>query len=174
MVAEGGDCEMSSYDEALRDFYRVEVGGEAIYSLLLGTAQTDEERLKWSTLLQLETETKAWLRAPMFARGLSVEEHDADRKENAALVEPLKTLPWRDKMQAIEGALSGLFIPRYQGYLDAAKQRGKADEIAVCLHMVEHEQAQLEFAQRELKGAGLTESLEPVVRHLKYPIAPKK
>jgi len=38
--------------------------------------------------------------------------------------------------------------------------------------MVEHEQAQLEFARRELEGAGTTESLEPVAKYLKYPIAP--
>jgi hypothetical protein len=62
---------MSSYAEALQDFYSVEVLGEAIYSALLGAARNDNERLKWGTLLQLETETKAWLRAPMVAHGVS-------------------------------------------------------------------------------------------------------
>lgn len=54
---------MSSYAEALSEFYNGEVYGETLFSALVGSARNADERLKWSMLLQLETETKAWLRA---------------------------------------------------------------------------------------------------------------
>jgi hypothetical protein len=53
---------MSSYAAALSEFYSGEVYGETLFSALAGLARNADERLKWSMLLQLETETKAWLR----------------------------------------------------------------------------------------------------------------
>lgn len=161
---------MSSYAEALLEFYGGEVLGEAIYSALLGFARNDDERLKWATLLQLETETKAWLRAPMIAHGVSVEEQAGDRAKGVALAEEIKLMPWPELMRATHDAIANQFVPRYQGHADAARARGKAEEEAVCVYMVEHEKAQVEFARRELAGASLKESLQPIVRFLKYPL----
>lgn len=161
---------MSSYAEALQDFYRGEVLGEAVYSALLGSARNDDERLKLGTLLQLETETKAWLRAPMVARGVSLEEQSAVREEGVVVTEQLKPMSWSELMQALHHVIVTEYVPRYQGHADAAKARGRADEEAVCLYMVEHEKSQVEFARRELAGASLGQSLEPLVRFLKYPI----
>lgn len=161
---------MSSYAEALQEFYSGEVLGETIYSALLGSARNDDERLKWATLLQLETETKAWLRAPMIAHGVSIEEQRADHDKGLALAEQFKPAPWADQMQGLHDAIVNDFLPRYQSYAGAARARGKADEEAVCLFMVEHEKAQVEFARRQLAGAGLDQSLEPVAKLLKYPV----
>jgi hypothetical protein len=161
---------MSSYSEALKEFYNGEVGGEALYSAALGFARNQDERLKWSTLLQLETETKAWLRAPMIAHGVSIEEQAAEREKAVALAQMFKQLPWSDKMQKMREVLNTEIVPLYQSHVDAARERGKDDEVAVCSYMVEHEKAQVEFARRELAGASLEESLEPVVKFLKYPI----
>ena len=161
---------MASHADALLEFYSGEVLGEAIYSALLGTARNDDERLKWSTLLQLETETKAWLRAPMVAHGVSIVEQTADRNKGIALAEQLKALTWTVQMRALRGAILNDFIPRYQRHADAAGTRGALDQQAVCLYMVEHERAQLEFAERELAGASPDRSLEPLVKLLRYPI----
>jgi hypothetical protein len=161
---------MASHAEALLEFYSGEVLGEAIYSALLSAARNDDERLKWGTLLQLETETKAWLRAPMVAHGVSIAEQSADRDKGIALAEQLKPLPWAVQMQAVHHGIVSEFIPRYQGHADAARARGAADEEAVCLYMVEHERAQLEFTERELAGASSDRSLEPLVKFLRYPI----
>src|SRR5262249_46623852 len=65
-------------------------------------------------------------------------------------------------------------VPPYQAFADAAKARGAADEEAVCVYMVEHEKAQVEFARRELAGAGADEALEPIVRFLRYPLKPRR
>jgi len=67
--------------------------GEAVYSALLGATQSSDERLKLATLLQLETETKAWLRAPMIAGGLSFEDSSEIWTEGAAIAEQLKPAP---------------------------------------------------------------------------------
>ena len=107
----------------MQDFYSGEVLGEAIYSALLGSARNDNERLKWGTLLQLET--KAWLRAPMVAHRVSIEEQTTDRDTGIALAGQLKTLPWSDQMQALNDALVTDFIPRYQRHADAARTQGQ-------------------------------------------------
>ncbi len=161
---------MSSYSEALQDFYAVEVFGETVYSAMVGLARDDEERLKWAALLQLETETKAWLRAPMIARGLSIEEPAGERQKAAALVEQVKSLSWMQLMEALRDTIERDLVRRYQSYAEAARARGSAAEEAVCTYMVEHEMAQVEFARRELAGAGLDESLQPVEKFLKYPL----
>jgi hypothetical protein len=161
---------MSSYTEALQDFYRGEVLGEAVYSALLGSARNDDERLKLGTLLQLETETKAWLRAPMVAHGVSLEEQTAARGEGIGIAEQVKPMSWSELMQTLDHVIVTEFVPRYQSHADAAKARGRSDEEAVCLYMVEHEKAQVEFARRELAGTSLGQSLEPLVKFLKYPI----
>ncbi len=161
---------MSSYAEALQDFYTGEVLGEGIYSAMVGFARDDEERFKWSVLLQLETETKARLRAPMIGCGMSIEEPAAERSKATALAEQIKSLPWRDLMQTLHDIIANEFVPRYQSHADAARARGDAREEAVCQFMVEHEKAQVEFARRELAGARADEALQPVVRFLKYPL----
>jgi hypothetical protein len=169
MLSAPGNC-MSSYIEALQDFYKGEVLGEAYYLALLGSARNDDERLKLGTLLQLETETKAWLRVPMVAQGVSIEEQTADRERAIAFAERAKTLSWSKQIQGLRDLIVTEYVPRYQSHADAANARGRADEEAVCLYMVEHEKSQVEFARRELAGASLDESLEPLVKFLKYPV----
>ena len=102
---------MSSYAEALLEFYSGEVLGEAVYSALLGFARNDDERLKWATLLQLETETKAWLRAPMVAHGVSIEEQPSDRVKGLETAQQVKPLSWPDLMQALYDVITNDFIP---------------------------------------------------------------
>lgn len=161
---------MSSFEEALHAFYNGEVLGEAAYSAMLSHASDPEQRLKLGTLLQLETETKAWLRAPMVAHGVGIEERTQDRNEGQAIADQFGSLPWEAKMQGLHDAIDAQFVPAYQAFADAAKARGAADEEAVCVYMVEHEKAQVEFARRELAGASTDEALAPIVRFLKYPL----
>jgi len=80
------------------------------------------------------------------------------------------TKVWTQRMQALHDGISGRFVPLYQGFADAAKARGAPDEEAVCVYMVEHEKAQVEFARRELAGASIDQSLEPIARFLKHPL----
>jgi hypothetical protein len=85
-----------------------------------------------------------------------------------AMAGQLFPLGWSEKMQALKD-LGGQLLPSYQGYADAAAARGEPDAEAVCRYMVEHEDAQAEFASRELAGDGAG-SLEAITDLLKYPI----
>ena len=161
---------MSSYEDALHAFYNGEVLGEAAYSGMLGHARDPAQRLKLSTLLQLETETKAWLRAPMVAHGVGIEERAEDRQQGHVIADQFASMPWRTQMQALHDSINGQFVPAYQAFADAAKARGAPGQEAVCVYMVEHEKAQVEFARRELTGASVDEALEPIVKFLRYPL----
>ena len=70
-----------AYGEGLRMFYDGEVLGETIYSAMLAGADDSVERLKLSHLLQLETETKAWLRPHLMSAGVCVVEPPAVREQ---------------------------------------------------------------------------------------------
>lgn len=159
---------MTLFKQVLKEFYTNEVLGETIYSALFEAAKDQHEKRKWATLLQLETETKAWLRPVLVAHGVGVEEHAADRPMALAMAGQLCPLGWSEKMQALKD-LGGQLLPTYEGYADAAAARGEADAEEVCRYMVEHERAQAEFASRELSGNGGS-SLEPISGFLKYPI----
>ena len=92
---------MRSYAEALSEFYHGEVYGEALFSALVASARNADERLKWGMLLQLETETKAWLRAPMVAHGVSIEERKEDRDRGLAMAPERGSLPWPQLINAL-------------------------------------------------------------------------
>lgn len=159
---------MSSCAET--SFYGGEVAGEAFYSVLMGAARNDVERLKWATLLQLETETKAWLRAPLLAHGVSIEEQASDRDNVVKAAEQFKRLAWSAQMRGLGDAIGNDFVPRYAGYANEAAARDNAAEEVACRFMVEHEKAQLEFARRELADVAAGDSLELVEKLLKYPV----
>ena len=113
---------MSSYAEALQDFYRGEVLGEAVYSALLGSARNDDERLKLGTLLQLETETKAWLRAPMVAHGVSLEEQSAVREEGVAVTGQLKPM----SLVGADASSPSCNLHRIRSSLSKSRRRGQS------------------------------------------------
>jgi hypothetical protein len=161
---------MASYTDALSDCYNGEVYGETLFSALVGLARNPQERLKWSVLLQLETETKAWLRAPMAAHGVSIEERQEDREKGLARGRARAALPWAQMMQSMHDGLTGHYVPLYRSFANDARARGKPDEEAVCLYMVNHEEALVEFTRRELAGAQMANSLEPIMKFLNYPI----
>jgi hypothetical protein len=160
---------MTTFQEALTAFYTGEVLGETISSALFEAATDPHEKRKWATLLQLETETKAWLRPALLAYGVGVEEHAADRQMAVAMAGQLFSGAWTEKMQALKDLIEAQVLPAFQGYADAAAARGEAEAEAICRYMVEHEQAQVEFATRELAGDGAS-SLDAIRGLLKYPV----
>lgn len=159
---------MKPFRDVLLEFYTNEVLGETIYSALSQAATHPGEKRKWATLLQLETETKAWLRPALVAHGVGVEEHGADREMAIDIAGQFAPLGWSEKMQGLK-ALGAQLLPAFQRYADAAAARGEADAEAVCRYMIEHEKAQAEFFSRELAGDGAG-SLEAITDLLKYPI----
>ncbi len=160
---------MGPYADALLAFYRGEVAGEAFYAALTAAARDETERLKWTTLPQLETETKAWLRAPLLGQG-GVEERAADRAAGLYDIEEFRALPWAAQIREVHDSLANKFVPLYERYAAEARERGKPAEETVCRFMVDHETAQPEVARRDLADAGVDHALEPVARLLGYPL----
>ena len=156
-----------AYGEGLRVFYEGEVLGETIYSAVLAGADDPVERLKLSHLLQLETETKAWLRPHLISAGESVVESLAVREQGLGIAQA-QPPAWADKMKGLAEIVEAEFATLYRRYGDAARSRGQAAEAAVCDFMYDHEMAQVEFARRDLAGEPLERVLEPLRRHSKH------
>jgi hypothetical protein len=161
------DAPTYAYAEGLKVFYEGEVLGEAIYSALLDAAVDPVERLKIAHLLQLETETKAWLRPYLISVGESVAEPLAVRAEGLAIAQA-QPAAWADKMTALAEVIEAEFAALYSRYGDAARARNNPQEAAVCDFMVAHEMSQVEFARRDLAGEPLARVLEPLRRLSKH------
>lgn len=158
------------YDEGLEMFYNGEVLGEAVYSALIAATDDLLIQLKLSYLLQLETETKAWLRQHLLAVGMNIVELDEIRTMGAALAAEMAPMGWLEGMQAIYKIATEDLLPHYRRYGEEARARGRLDEAAVCDHMVEHEEAQAEFALRELQGKPFAYAVEPLMKRSMYPL----
>ena len=159
-----------AYDEGLEMFYNGEVLGEAVYSALISATPDLAVQLKLSYLLQLETETKAWLRQHLLAVGMNVVEPDEIRTMGASLAAEMASLSWLEGMQAVYNIATVDLLPHYRRYAEEARARGMPGQAAVCDHMVEHEEAQAEFARRELDGAPFAVAIEPLTFRSKYPL----
>lgn len=160
---------MRPFEDVLNEFYWGEVAGEAIYSELIANHPQPDRRVKLAALLQLETETKAWLRPHLIARGMDVTERPEDRARGAALAARVKPLNWIQFLQALERAIDHDLVPRFETFLKESEARGEAGEAAICHYMVEHERMQSQFARSEL--AGEAHAIDAVMRQLRFPIA---
>jgi hypothetical protein len=165
----GDDADSYSYKQGLLEFYRGEVIGEAITSDLLAAAKGSAERMKLAHLLQLETETKAWLRPHMIRAGLSIVELEEWRDFTKELAARLTPLAWPDLIGQLAAAGPGI-AARFEAFAEAARNRGESDQAAVCDFMVAHEQAIGQFFELELAGAEPAVVLEPLMRHSRYPL----
>jgi hypothetical protein len=161
---------MSSYAETLREFYDGELLGEALYAGLLAAAADERQQRIWGVLLQLETETKAWLRAPMTAAGVSLAEDAAFRVRGEGYARAMAPMAWAQQMQTLQSAIDDQVIPRFADLAQAARERGQPQEEEVCRYMMAHEQAQAELARRELAGEPLDAVLAPVTAQLRFPL----
>lgn len=158
-----------SFENALKEFYRSEVVGEAILSALSEGSIDPIERLKLGHLLQLETETKAWLRPHLIQAGLSIAEPPEFREPVEQIVTALAPLEWSDKVRAIANFIPDL-VKQYGAYAQAARDRNDTKQAEICDFMVEHERVQAEFAQLELGGAEPAIALKPLTRRSCYPL----
>jgi hypothetical protein len=161
---------MTPFEDVLNEFYSGEVAGEAIYSTLVSHFTGPQQRLKLASLLQLETEAKAWLRPHLVRRGMDITETAADRERGASLAAPILGMNWADFMKALAGVVGSALAPRFQAFLDEAQSRGDETEISVCAYMLEHEKVQGELARRDLAGEPVVRVVAPLAPLLRYPL----
>jgi cytochrome P450 len=140
----------------LTDAYQGEVLGEAFFALLAEREREAEPAAKWRLLERLERHVKGRLRVELEQRAIDATEDRAKVAEARAGAAALGTLPWRQRMAAFETAVGG-FVASFETAAEAAP----ADLKEVASFVLQHEQALLSFAERELRGEGAT-SCEPV------------
>jgi hypothetical protein len=150
---------------ALQEFYQGEILGEAMFDAMLQAARDDNERYKIGLMLQLETETKARLRPVLAAQGLPLQEDPRMRPDGERFGRALDHADWNAKMRALGDSIGQTWLPRYRELTAALPPLLRA----VGQSMVEHEQALLEMARRELTGQS-HRSDEPVRSLLAHPL----
>ena len=154
-----------SYPGCIRRLYESEVNGEAIFSTLLKVAKTQRERYQLATLLQLETETKAWLQPFLFRYGVEFTRPDITPLLERAVV-LYNENGWKGLMQGAKQIGTNALAD-----FEAIAAVGPASDASYLKGMVRHEKAILSWVSDELQDAG-DASLNSVIAQLRYPISP--
>lgn len=149
--------------DGLMELYQGEVIGEGFFDAAMKHWRTPDQRFKLTAMMQLETETKARLRAEVLAMGLDPKEDDNERRKGIELADSLAKSSWLDMTKKLEEILH-IFVARYITIADSAPSHMGA----LFYSMVTHEKSLLAFAELEL-AARTSESVDAVIAQLKYP-----
>ena len=148
----------------LVELFEGEVLGEVFFDKMLSQYDQPHQQYKLASLLQLETETKARLRAVMFSLGLDLRESQEPRQKALELAASFEGLSWEQFLGSLNEILQP-FVARYRELADAAPTNHED----IYRSMVDHEESLLSFTALEL--AGDTEhSLDAVISQLNYPL----
>ncbi len=151
------------YPACVRELYESEIFGEAIALALLNAARNERDRYHFSTLLQLETETKARLRPFLYKHGLPLDEQ-MELPDIETMVAGYLSSSWPE-------FVAGL-IPTVQTYLERFRQiadAGPEEDKDVLNSMVDHEAAILAWLKAEQDDMD-RESLAGMISQLRFPL----
>jgi hypothetical protein len=152
-----------AYPACVRELYESEIFGEAAALAVVNVARTDRDRYHLSTLLQLETETKARLRLLLVRHGMSLSE-EMDLSSVPGVLEAYQSGSWQEFMAGIQPVVEG-YLTRFKEIAEAAPD----EDGEIARSMVRHENAILQWVQMEI--AGDTErSLEAMIAELNFPV----
>ncbi len=153
----------TAYPQCVGELYRSEVLGEAVFVALLKCAKTDEQKYKFGTLLQLETETKARLRPLLAKYGLGFDEQDVSAPAASAAAD-FEAGGWTS---FVEGTLN--VVHYFVGRFEQIELLGPPEDRETLHSMAVHERAIQDFlvAERDGKAKG---SLQNVIAILQYPL----
>ena len=152
-----------TYPGCIRRLYESEVNGEAIYSALLRAATTDRERYHLATLLQLETETKAWLQPFLFKHRVELSTPDISAFV-AGAVALYADKGWKGLMAGAQQV-----TPKVIAEFEAIAALGPEEDSPFLIGMVEHEKAIQSWVAGELGDVG-DSSLNAIISKLRHPI----
>lgn len=151
------------YPACVRELYESEIFGEALTLSLMAVAKNDRDRYHLGTLLQLETETKAWLRPFLYKYGISLSE-DMDLALVPQIVSAYQSSAWREFM--------GGTIPVVKQFLQRFKEIaevGPEEDQDYLQSMIRHEAAILRWMEMEAAGAEKG-SLDAINEQLRFPL----
>jgi len=153
----------AAYPGCLAELYRSEVLGEAVFLALWKRAKTEEQKYKFATLLQLETETKARLRPLLAKHGLNLDEEDV----SAAAVSAAADFERGGWPSFVEGTLN--IVHYFVGRFEQIETLGPSEDKEALHSMVIHERAIQYFLEAERDGSPKG-SLRDVIALLQYPM----
>ncbi len=140
-----------------------EMLGEAMTSALAEAAETPEQRYKWASLLQLESETKVRLRAFAAGIGVSVLEDEERRRQGVERAGAMAGMNWAEAMASFRD----LVAPAVGWYRKLEAMGPDADKPTLRAALA-HEVALLDFLDAELEGE--PDAIAPVVALLDHPL----
>ncbi|MBW2269235.1 MAG: hypothetical protein JRH16_11710 [Deltaproteobacteria bacterium] len=150
------------YASYLEERYQGEVYGEAVMRALAEVASDPLQAHKLRHLEQLERETKELLLPEVEATGGETRESAEKIAEAEKLGAQFGQVPWSDRMRAMTGQLE-----KYVADFRRCEALAPPGKEALLKHVTAHEQALLDFANRELAGSDPEHSLAPVVALLR-------
>lgn len=153
-----------TYPACIRELYESEIFGEASALALLKSAKGEDDRYRFGTLLQLETETKARLRPFLAKYSLSLSE-DMDLSDVQGMVGAYQAA---SDFQAFAAAITPAIEHFHSRFVQIA-QAGPIDDRPILESMVRHESAILQWLTRESQGLAQG-ALDAMIRELKYPL----
>lgn len=151
----------------IEELYQGEVLGEGLFNRMLRDLDDERQRHVVGSMLQLETETKAYLRQAAASRGLPVMEDDAQRAAGEHVAESLQGMRWIEKMGRLQAGIGGRYLPRFELLASGARP----EDVDVTSLMVRHEAALLDVVTREAAG-DTRSSLDPLRPLLRWPLSP--
>ena len=140
----------------LNGAYQGEVFGEAFFALLAERTDDADEAAKWRLLEHLERHVKGRLCEELERRGLPRDESPAMVEEGRKSASGVGAFPSGADALAFRDTMRGV-VEKYRASRDAAPD----DLKQLAEFVLGHEQALLEFAERELAGEG-AKSTQPV------------
>ena len=151
------------YPACLRDLIESEIFGEAVSLALLEVAKNERDRYHFSTLLQLETETKARLRPLLYKHDVPLTEV-APLEQVNEVVQGYLASSWEDFAAANKEVVQN-FLERFRQIAEA----GPAEDREILQSMIRHESAILRWFDMESRGE-TDGSLDAIIAELQYPI----
>lgn len=149
------------YEQELIRRYQTEVLGEAYFNQMMTYFDEPDKKYKFAVMLQLETETKARVRAIMLQRGIDVTESDESRRLGTNMAEDMQGKNWNETISAFHAVALTLL---HQEKEIAAKTPTEYRSFAES--MVLHGQCFCDFTELELAGKSDV-SLGPIIELLK-------
>jgi hypothetical protein len=152
------------YPACINELYQSEVLGEAAFLALIGAAKNERDKFQFTTLLQLETETKARLRPFLYRHGIELDESQVAPEQAAGFAALYSENSWPDFLTQLKP-----MVEQFLGRFEEIAAAGPEEDRDILQSMVRHEESFVHWIDKEL--AGEEGGLDVALSQIQYPLA---
>jgi hypothetical protein len=156
------------FRECLMDVYLGEHAGETAFELMLAAAENEDQRYILGTLLQAETEGKAFMRPLISRLGLPLLDENSIGASGASAAEQLNTLPWRERFASMSDFVKANYLPRYEELATLVLPDEDPEATRIAQFMGDHERALIALSDNVAQGT--EDPAAPVAAILNFPL----